>query len=118
LFKEITEAYSIIGDPDKRARYDQLIFGDTSRGDFDNQEAYEYWKDRKPAGSKMRDPLREQQERVKERLKNYTDYEDFLNRYEHHRDKSEAREHLFRGEGFKEMNQKYGTEYDYYEKAD
>ena len=58
LFKEITEAYSILGDADKRARYDQLIFGDSSRGDFDNQEAYEYWKDRKPE-SKMRDPNRE-----------------------------------------------------------
>ena len=59
LFKEITEAYSILGDPEKRARYDQLIFGDSSRGDFENQEAYEYWKDRKPAASKMRDPNRE-----------------------------------------------------------
>jgi curved DNA-binding protein CbpA len=120
LFKEITEAYSILGDADKRARYDQLIFGDSSRGDFDNQEAYEYWKDRKqPDGSgKMRDPLRDQQERVRDRLKNYKDYEDFLNRYEHHREKSGAREHLMRGEGFKEMNQKYGTEYDFYEKAD
>jgi len=66
----------------------------------------------------MKDPIREQQERVKDRLKNYKDYEDFLNRYEHHREKSSAREHLMRGEGFKEMNQKYGTEYDYYEKAD
>jgi len=109
-----------LGDTEKRARYDQLIFGDSSRGDFDNQEAYEYWKDRKPnsGGSKMRDPLRDQQERVRDRLKNYKDYEDFLNRYEHHREKSTAREHLMRGEGFKEMNQKYGTEYDFYEDAD
>ena len=66
----------------------------------------------------MRDPLRDQQERVRDRLKNYKDYEDFLNRYEHHREKSGAREHLMRGEGFKELNQKYGTEYDFYEKAD
>lgn len=45
-FKEITEAYSIIGDAEKRAKYDQLIYGDSSRGDFKNQEAYEYWRDR------------------------------------------------------------------------
>ena len=36
IFKEITEAYSILGDAEKRARYDQLIFGESSRGDFDN----------------------------------------------------------------------------------
>jgi curved DNA-binding protein CbpA len=60
LFKEITEAYSILGDAEKRARYDQLIFGDSSRGDFENQEAYEYWKDRKTgSGGKMRDPINE-----------------------------------------------------------
>ena len=66
----------------------------------------------------MRDPLDEQQARVRDRLKNYKDYEEFLNRYEHHREKSTAREHLMRGEGFKEMNQKYGTDYDFFEKAD
>ena len=61
IFKEITEAYSILGDAEKRARYDQLIFGESSRGDFDNQEAYEYWKDRKSGSSeKMRDPINEQ----------------------------------------------------------
>jgi hypothetical protein len=41
-----------------------------------------------------------------------------LNRLEHHREKSAAREHLFRGEGFKELNKKYGTDYDHYSKAD
>jgi hypothetical protein len=66
----------------------------------------------------MRDPLKEEQERVRDRLKNYKDYEDFLGRYEHHREKSGAREHLMRGEGFKDLNQKYGTEYDFYESAD
>lgn len=55
---------------------------------------------------------------MREKLKNYKDYEDFLKRAEHHRDKNEAREHLFRGEGFKEMNYKYGINYDYYEAAD
>ena len=65
----------------------------------------------------MKDQFGEQQERVKERLKNYTDYQDFINRYEHHREKSQAREQLFRGEGFKELNQKYGTQYDFYEEG-
>jgi DnaJ-class molecular chaperone len=62
LFKEITEAYSILGDAEKRARYDQLIFGDSARGEFDNQEAYEYWKDRRPGegSGRMRDPLKDQ----------------------------------------------------------
>jgi len=66
----------------------------------------------------MRDEREEQQDRIKEKMKNYTDYNDFLNRYEHHREKSSAREHLYRGEGFKEMNDKYGTEYDHYQSAD
>lgn len=65
----------------------------------------------------MKDQFGEQQERVKEKLKNYTDYQDFINRYEHHREKSQAREHLFRGEGFKQMNEKYGTDYDFYEEG-
>ena len=51
-------------------------------------------------------------------MKDYKDYNDFLNRYEHHREKSSAREHLFRGEGFQEMNKKYGTEYNYYDTAE
>jgi len=75
------------GTQKKSARYDQLIFRDSFRRDFDNKEAFEYWKDRKPAGSggRMRDPLKEEQERVRDRLKNYKDCEDFLGRYEHHR---------------------------------
>ena len=66
----------------------------------------------------MRDPIDEEQERLKDRMKKYSDYSDFLNRFDHHREKSSAREHLMRGEGFKEMNEKYGTEYDHYRDAD
>lgn len=66
----------------------------------------------------MKNHFDKQQERVREKLKNYTDYNDFLNRFEHHREKSSAREHLFRGEGFKEMNTKYGLDYDHYVDAD
>jgi hypothetical protein len=51
-------------------------------------------------------------------MKNYTDYSDFLKQYESHRDKHEARSHLFREEGFKEMNKKYGPEYNAFEQMD
>lgn len=117
MFKDITEAYSVLGDTEKRARYDQLIFGDSARSSFDNQEAYEYWKDRPKKEKRMKEYNEEQQERIREKLKNYKDYGDFLKRMEHHREKNAAREHLFRGEGFKEMNAKYGSEYDYYTEA-
>ena len=66
----------------------------------------------------MKDHFDEQQDRVNEKLKNTQDYQEFINRYDHHRDKSQAREHLYRGEGFKELNQKYGTDYDHYTHAD
>ncbi len=61
MFKTITEAYSVIGDVEKRSKYDQLIFGDSSRGDFQNQDAYEYWKDRKEGqgDKKMKDHFSE-----------------------------------------------------------
>jgi hypothetical protein len=35
-----------------------------------------------------------------------------------HREKHSAREHLMRGEGFKELNNKHGVDYDYYESVD
>lgn len=66
----------------------------------------------------MKDHFDEQQDRVNEKLKNTQDYQEFINRYDHHRDKSQAREHLYRGEGFKDLNQKYGTDYDHYTQAD
>ena len=40
LFKEITEAYSVLGDTDLRKKYDRLIFGSSSTDEtsssFDN----------------------------------------------------------------------------------
>lgn len=53
---------------------------------------------------------------VSERLKNYKSYDDFLRQYESHREKSSARSHLYREEGFQELNDKYGTEYDPFER--
>eukprot|EP00347_Sterkiella_histriomuscorum_P022295 403330988 len=81
-FKEITEAYSILGDAGQREKYDRLIFGDSASSDFQNQDAYDYWKERDPEETK-----------------------------------NQARENLMRGEGFQELNKKYGTKYDYYEDA-
>ena len=47
VFKEITEAYSVIGDIELRKKYDRLIFGSSSMNEtsssFDNQDAYQYW---------------------------------------------------------------------------
>jgi hypothetical protein len=47
------------------------------------------------------------QRRVRERLKNFKDYDDFLKNFEQHRDKHEARAHLLREEGFKDLNDKF-----------
>ena len=51
-------------------------------------------------------------------MKNYTDYSDFLRQFESHRDRHDARTHLFREEGFEQLNQKYGADYDMFEKMD
>jgi len=51
-------------------------------------------------------------------LHGYKDYKDFLNNYDNHKEKHEAREHLFRTEGFKDLNDKYGEDYDHWEDVD
>ena len=42
IFKQITEAYSVLGDLDLRKKYDRLIFGsstaDETSHSFDNQD--------------------------------------------------------------------------------
>jgi hypothetical protein len=38
-----------------------------------------------------------------------------LKRADEHREKHSAREHLMRGEGFKDFNYKYGVDYNFYE---
>ena len=114
MFKEITEAYSVLGDAEKRARYDRLILGESGRRDFENQESYEYWKDREAHKDNLKQFYEKNQDRIKEKLRNAKDYNDFIERMENHREKHRAREHLFRGEGFKELNHKYGLDYDYF----
>jgi hypothetical protein len=47
------------------------------------------------------------QARVKEKLRNFKDYDEFLKAFENHREKHEARAHLLREEGFKELNDKF-----------
>jgi len=46
--------------------------------------------------------------KVREKLKNYKDYDDFLRTFESHREKHEARSSLLREEGFKELQDKIG----------
>lgn len=49
----------------------------------------------------------EMQARVREKLKTFKDYDDFLRNFENHREKHEARTHLMREEGWKELNKKF-----------
>ena len=51
-------------------------------------------------------------------MKQYKDYDDFLRQYEQHKDKSEARSRLFREEGFEELNEKHGPDYNVFERQD
>ena len=55
---------------------------------------------------------------MRNRLRNFKDYNDFIERMDNHREKHKAREHLFRGEGFRELNNKYGLDYDYYKEVE
>jgi hypothetical protein len=55
---------------------------------------------------------------VREKMATYTEYSDFFVRMDHHREKNSARGHLLRSEGFNELNKKYGTDYDYFQKVD
>lgn len=48
-------------------------------------------------------------------MRNTHEYSEFTDRFDHHREKSSAREHLLRGEGFKDLNEKYGHNYDYFD---
>ena len=54
---------------------------------------------------------------MREKLKNFKDYDDFLKNFENHREKNEARTHLMREEGFKELNDKYGSNQNVYDQA-
>jgi hypothetical protein len=54
------------------------------------------------------DDYEEMQEKVREKLKNFKDYDDFLKNFENHREKHEARTHLMREEGWKELNDSIG----------
>ena len=45
----------------------------------------------------------------------YKDYSDFLKNFEDHREKHETRSHLLREEGWKDLNKKFGSEFDYWQ---
>ena len=57
------------------------------------------------------------QEKVREKLRNYKDYDDFLKNFENHREKHEHRSHLLREEGFKDLNDKFDPGYKFFEEA-
>jgi hypothetical protein len=51
---------------------------------------------------------------VREKLRKFKDYKDFLKEYENHKMMHDARSTLFREEGFREINDQLGTDYDFY----
>lgn len=123
LFKEITEAYSVLGEAATRKKYDVLIFGESASetsSTFGNQDAYDYWGGQHTGeeAEKKRRKMSEQEFNVRDRLRKYKDYDDFLKTYENHRDNHEARGKLYREEGFDKLNDKYGVDYNHYEAQD
>ena len=116
-FKQITEAYSILSNTDLRKKYDRLIFGASSETsqEFSNQSEYNYWSQKGSEEKKQTKSNYERSQReIKERLAKYKDYKDFLKTYENHKEKHDARSTLFREEGFRDLHEKYGPEYDHY----
>lgn len=116
IFKQITEAYSILSDKDLRQKYDRLIFGESATNtssNFENQEDYKFWEQSRPKDDKAaRDA------RIKDKLRNFKDYKDFLKTYENHKTMHDARSTLFREEGFRDLHEKYGTDYNVHDDAE
>jgi len=101
-----------------RRKYDALIFGDSAQNkEFKNEEAYQYWssKSDKKNDQTLKEDYQQMQDRVRETLSKYSDYGDFLKNFEEHRDTHEARSHLMREEGWKNLNEKYGPDYKHWE---
>ena len=118
LFKELSEAYSVLSDQKKRARYDHLVMGDSvTSSAFKNQDSYDYWKNRSEEAQKKRkrttDEGEDYRERVAEKMRGYRDYADFVHAYEKHRSEHAERTSM-RTEGFEEARQKHPQNYDHY----
>jgi DnaJ-class molecular chaperone len=115
LFKKVTEAYAILSDETLRKKYDRLIFGDSAdKPEFDNEEAYQYWGDKGKKSKVMKEDYEEMNDKIREKLKNFKDYEDFLRNFENHREKNSHRTKLMREEGWKELNDKYDSKYKHF----
>jgi hypothetical protein len=57
-------------------------------------------------------------QKVREKLKNFKDYDDFLKNFENHREKHEHRSHLLREEGWKDLNDKYDSNYKHFREVE
>ena len=121
-FKEMSEAYEVISNADKRKNYDDLIFGK-------HDENYEYFKTRikkdikKPVDFSMNNPKMDGHERTKQRgtffmeqLQKGTPLDEVLTTYSQHRSKYNV------DRGFDEIKYRYEPNHDpvnpyYLEKA-
>lgn len=114
-FKLLSEAYSVLINPEKRQKYDQLIMGDIRK-----QQSQQFY-DPSQSRSKQEDEKFENRnqfnQNVAQKLRKYTDYKDFLKNYEAHQQKHSYRTKL-RTEGFEELNKKYGVGYDHYKSVE
>jgi len=118
-FKEVTEAYAVLSDEKLREKYDQLIYGgSSSTQDYDHWEEADFKKPRPKTSATSSDfNYEERMHNLREKLKKFKDYEDFLKTFEDHREKHEARSHLMREEGWKSINDKF-PHYEHYDHVD
>ena len=52
------------------------------------------------------------QQKVREKLKNFKDYEEFLHHFESHKEKHDHRTKIMRNDGWGKLNDKFGDKFD------
>lgn len=60
--------------------------------------------------------MREQ--RIREKLHKYKDYREFLKEFENHKEMHDARSTLYREEGFRDVTDKYGSQYNHIDQGE